>query len=203
MSATNSGPIQPRFRVKPNQRGIAAVEFALVSLIFFMIVFGIIEFCRLMYMYNTLPEVTRRVAHAAANISFTDGDALDIARKRAVFDEANGALPFGKPITYENIRIEYLYLPFKTSELKPIPTGSMPSCPAKNRVNCMNDPNSASCIRAVQASICAEGKNGTTCTPVTYQSVIGFIDLPVRLPTALTIVSAETLGYRTGDVPCT
>jgi hypothetical protein len=202
MLETNSPPIKPRYGRKPNQAGVAAVEFALLAVLFFLIVLGIIELARVMYMYNTLPEVTRRVAREAANISFIDGSALNSARKRAVFAETTGALPFGSPVTFENIRLEWLYLPVNMSELKPIPTGSMPSCPARNRVNCMKDPNAANCIRAVQASICKDGQNGATCTPVDYQPLIPLINLPVKLPTALTIVSAETLGYKTGDVPC-
>jgi hypothetical protein len=198
MLAINSHSIKPRWRHRPNQSGVAAVEFALVACVFFLIVFGIMEVVRVTYLYNTLAEVTRSAAHAAANISFKDGDALDLARKRAVFDQTNGVLPFGNPITYQNIRIEYLYLPAKTSELKPI-TGSMPNCPAENRANCLNDPNSMSCIRAVQASICKEGASGNTCTPVTNQPLFSLVYLPVSLPKALTIVSAETLGYKSGD----
>jgi hypothetical protein len=155
-----------------------------------------------MYMFNTLPEVTRRVAHAAAGISFADGAALELARKRAVFDEKQGKLLLGTPITYQNIRIEYLYLPAKTSELQPIPAGSMPSCPTRNRINCANDPNGANCIRAVQASICSTGGNTDTCTAVTYQPLIPLIRLPLKLPKSLTIVSADTLGYRAGDALC-
>jgi cbb3-type cytochrome oxidase subunit 3 len=186
----------------PKQDGTAAIEFAFVSFAFFLIVFGIIEIARLMYMYNTLPEVTRRVADAAANISFNDASALDLARKRGIFNETSGAMPFGSPVTYENVRIEYLYLPAGASELTLIPKGSMPSCPAKNKLNCMNNPNGASCIRAIQVRICAEGMTGNTCTPVAYQPIVSLIYLPVDLPQALTIVNAETLGYKTGDIPC-
>jgi hypothetical protein len=202
MSETNAHYITAKCGRRPKQDGLAAVEFALVSLAFFLIVFGIIEIARLMYMYNTLPEVSRRVADAAANTSFNDIAALDFARKHGIFDETNGALPFGRPVTYQNIRIEYLYLPASVSELTLIPKGSMPTCPAKNKLNCMNNPNGASCIRAVQVRICAEGMTGDTCTAVTYQPLVPLINLPVSLPKALTIVNAETLGYKTGDIPC-
>jgi hypothetical protein len=196
MSATNFRVTKPR----PNQHGGAAVEFALVLIAFLIVVFGIFEIARAMYMFNTLPEVTRRAARAAANISFNDGAALDLARKRAVLDEVSGILPLGTPVTYENIRFEYLYLPPKSFALAPI--SSMPSCPAKNRLNCMADPNGTSCIRAVQASICQEGQGGGSCTRISYQPLFPFINLPLTLPTSITIVTAETLGYRTGDLPC-
>ena len=207
MSAIDSRPARPRPAgrsvPRPYQDGVAAIEFALVAMVFFLIVFGIIEFARAMYMFNTLPEVTRRAAHAAAGISFADGEALDLARKRAVFNESKGTLLLGEPITYQNIRIEYLYLPAKTSELQPVPAGAMPHCPTQNRINCASDPNGISCIRAVQVSICNTGGNGDACTAVTYRPLIPLIHLPLKLPISLTIVGADTLGYRAGDAPCT
>jgi hypothetical protein len=202
MSATNPYMNPPRFRYRSRQGGGAAVEFAIVAMLFFTIVFGIIEFARAMYMVNTMAEVTRSAAHAAANISFNDTNALDAARKRAVFDEKDGILPLGNPITYKNIRIEYLYLGQKSLALQIIPSSSMPSCPAKNRVVCMANPNDPSCIRAVQARICQETTNEGACTPVPYQTLTSVISLPLTLPTAVTIATAETLGYQTGDVPC-
>jgi len=203
MSATNMRGVKSRRLPGPNENGASAVEFAVVAFWFFLIVFGIIEFARAMYMFNTLPEVTRRVARAAANISFTDGDALDLARKRGIFNETTGAMPAGSPVTYKNIRIEYLYLPPKASELAPIPPGAMPHCPTQNRTICMNDPNSASCIRAVQVSVCDTAADGSACTAVPYKSMFSFVPLSLSLPKALTIVSAETLGYRAGDNTCT
>ena len=202
MSATNTSNTKSSACLKRRQSGVAAVEFAMVATMFFVIVFGIIEIARAMYMFNTMAEVTRRAAQEAANVSFRDSAALDLVRKRAVFDEEKGKLPFGEPITYQNIRIEYLTLPKNKSALEIIPDASLPSCPAKNRVNCMADPNAGNCIRAVQARICQEGSSGGACTPVTYQSLVSLINLPLTLPTALTIVSAETLGYKKGDVPC-
>ncbi len=48
------------------QRGAAMVEFALIALLFFIILFGIIEFGRAFFTYNTLVEATRRGARVAA-----------------------------------------------------------------------------------------------------------------------------------------
>jgi Flp pilus assembly protein TadG len=48
------------------QRGAAMVEFALIALLFFMVLFGIIEFGRAFFTYNTLVEATRRGARVAA-----------------------------------------------------------------------------------------------------------------------------------------
>jgi hypothetical protein len=203
MSAINSRGTRIGSTAKFRQDGVAAVEFALVVSMFLLLVFGIIEFARLMYMYNTLAEVTRSAARAATNIAFTDGNALNLARKRAVFNEATGSLPFGSPITWQHIRIEYMYLALTAGgrELQVIPPGSMPTSPAQNRVNCITDPTAGNCIRAVQVRICQEGTAAGACSPVPYQTLMPLISLPLRLPRSLTIVTAETLGYQTGDTP--
>lgn len=59
-----------RYRYQPSrsskQRGLVTVEFALIGALFFIILFGIIEFGRLLFTWNTLDEVTRRAARLAA-----------------------------------------------------------------------------------------------------------------------------------------
>ncbi len=47
------------------QRGVAAVEFALISGVFFTLLFGIVEFSRVLFYWNTAAEVTRLGARAA------------------------------------------------------------------------------------------------------------------------------------------
>jgi len=201
MSEINDLRRGDNFRKRKKESGVAAVEFAIVATVFFTVVFGIIEISRAMYIFNTLTEVTRQAARAAANISFVEGAALDVARKRAVFDAVNGNLPFGSPITYENIRIEYLYLPPRAMSLVAIPSASLPSSPARNRLNCLSNPNAVTCIRAVQARVCQEKTDTGNCTAVIFQPLVSLINLPLRLPTSPTIVSAETLGYKPGDAP--
>lgn len=203
MSATNLRVTRIRSRTKSRQYGVAAVEFAIVVSMFLLIVFGIIEFARLMYVYNTLSEVTRSTARAATNIAFTNGDALNLARKRAVFNEETGVLPFGHPITWQHIRIEYLFLGPAGGgrELQLIPAGSMPASPAQNRVNCTANPFGINCIRAVQVRICREGNTAGVCTAVPYETLMPLMNLPISLPRSLTIVTAESLGYQTGHTP--
>ena len=48
------------------QSGLVTVEFALIGAFFFLILFSIIEFGRLLFTWNTLDEVTRRAARLAA-----------------------------------------------------------------------------------------------------------------------------------------
>ncbi len=51
---------------RTNQRGTTIAEFAIVSSIFFMLIFGIIEFGRLLYTHNALTDAARRGARYAA-----------------------------------------------------------------------------------------------------------------------------------------
>jgi Flp pilus assembly protein TadG len=48
-----------------DQKGSSVAEFAMVALVFFMIIFGIIEFGRLLYTHNALTDAARRGARYA------------------------------------------------------------------------------------------------------------------------------------------
>jgi Flp pilus assembly protein TadG len=48
------------------QRGATVAEFAIVASVFFMMIFGIIEFGRLLYTHNALTDAARRGARYAA-----------------------------------------------------------------------------------------------------------------------------------------
>lgn len=50
---------------RQTQRGVAAVEFALVAMILFSLLLGIMEFGRLMFTWNSAVEATRRGARLA------------------------------------------------------------------------------------------------------------------------------------------
>lgn len=54
------------------QRGAAATEFALVSVIFLALVIGVIEFARVMFIYSTAIEATRLGARIAVVCSVND-----------------------------------------------------------------------------------------------------------------------------------
>jgi len=51
---------------RKNERGGSVAEFAVVALVFFMIIFGIIEFGRFLYTHNALTDASRRGARYAA-----------------------------------------------------------------------------------------------------------------------------------------
>jgi Flp pilus assembly protein TadG len=55
-------------------RGAAGVEFALVSLVFFTVLFGAIEMARLLHYWNSAAEVTRLGARLAVVCDLDDND---------------------------------------------------------------------------------------------------------------------------------
>lgn len=177
------------------QSGTAAVEFALLALIFFTLVFGIVELSRLLYVMNTLQEVTRRAAAAAVNVFPRDADDIVAIKRHAVFRNDAGQLLLAPPVTDENVRFDYLGW-----DLAVIPAGSWPTNAAHNRQICMINPHAANCIRFVEARIC-KSADGGSCEPVKSHMLLPVIDLRVPLPTAPTIALIETLGYVDGTAP--
>ena len=52
-------------------------RFAILGVLFFTFVFGVIEVSRALYLWNTMTEVTRRAARAAAVSNFSSGAEKD------------------------------------------------------------------------------------------------------------------------------
>jgi len=71
-----------RLRSCHRQRGAAATEFAFISIFFFAMVIGVIEFARLMYVYATAVEATRMGARMAVVCSKTDEAKVKSAMKK-------------------------------------------------------------------------------------------------------------------------
>ena len=90
------------------QRGIYAVEFAIVGSLFFLLLFAVLEIARLFFTWNVLTEVTRRSARLAV---VCDLDQTNIASHT---DMMNAALFNNNPLitnlTAANIQVEYLGL---------------------------------------------------------------------------------------------
>lgn len=186
---------------RTRQTGATAVEFAIVILFFLTFIFATLELARIEYLVNTLMEVTRRGAAGAANVSFRNGTALRDVQANAVFRNASGTLPFGHPVTADNVMIDYLSVSRDTLDLKHVT--ALPSCPERNRWNCIADPYADNCIRFVRARICASMDNAGNCQPLRFQRVFPFLDLSRNtVPTAETIVPAGSLGSVPGTLPC-
>jgi hypothetical protein len=200
MSANN--PSLP-LAVPRGQDGAATVEFAMLAIVFLAFIFGIVELARAMYLYNTLQEVTRRAAKEAASTNFKDGDALKRLRYLSVMRDTPGTLPLGTPVTDEYVRIDYLALVRNSDgslKMEKIAAGALPADPAANRMTCLTNPHAASCIRFVQVQICDPAVTAT-CARIQYQMLFPLIQLPLPLPRATTIATAESLGFIPGQVP--
>lgn len=156
------------------QRGVAAVEFAIVCLLFFTILFAILEFGRMLYVYNTMQEVTRRGARAAV-VRWIDQTAA--IKSIALFGGA--AIPAGAEVTAANITIEYLN---KAGG----PSAPLPADPGDNLSACGNILLTASCIYSVRVSIVG----------VTYSPMVSlFSFLGIALPPSAVTMHAESLGF--------
>lgn len=187
-------------RPPARQLGVAAVEFSLVAILFFVLFFGIVEIARAMYLCNTLQEVTRRAAALAVNTDFSDDAAMQRVRRQAVFRDTPGQLWLGDPVSDQHIKIDYLRLPPNSSV--PVSLGSaLPGSPLENRLNCGRDPNAANCIRLVRVRVCLPGGGAGECVPVPYKTLFTLIPFSFPLPLSTTVANIETLGMPPG-MPC-
>lgn len=180
-------------RFKNLQVGTTAIEVALTLSIFLAFIMGIIEMARLVYIMNTVQEVTRSAAQAAANTNFTDSAAMDQLRQRAIFRPSSGNLLLGDPINDTHVRVDYLASVKNGSQQVLTPVATLPASPASNRGKCIADPNDPNCIRFVRVRIC-ESVAGGVCIPLPYSPIVPMVPFNFNVPTATTIVTANSLG---------
>ncbi len=90
---------------RPSQRGMTTVEFSIVGVVLFLVLFGVIEFGRALYVVNMLTEATRRGARLAAVCPVND----PYPAEGAVFAYGGGGTsPVVPGLTTSNVVIEYL-----------------------------------------------------------------------------------------------
>ena len=87
-----------KMTARRKQQGTTAVEFAIVGLVFFMVVFGLIDLSRIFFDLAALDESTRRGARVAAVCPVNDPAVTQVA----LF---NGLVPQLGP---QHIAVEYL-----------------------------------------------------------------------------------------------
>lgn len=155
------------------------MEFGIIATVFFTLLFGIIEFGRFFYLYNTVQEVTRCAARAAAVNWSTQWGSI---RQQCLFGQ--NELVAGWEIGTTNIRLRSLNQCGDPNEANP---GSAED----NIAECSN--NTSKCIRFVEASVC--NSQGANCQPIQYQP--NFIPLRVGIPNSTVCMPAESLGYGT------
>jgi len=88
------------------QQGLASVEFAIIGLVSFMILFGALEVARMMFTVNMLQEATRRGARMAA-VCTVDNPAI---ARAALFNSSGSGTtsPIINGLTSSNIQVDYL-----------------------------------------------------------------------------------------------
>jgi Flp pilus assembly protein TadG len=159
---------------KYRQAGVASVEMALCCMIFFTIVFGILEFGRMMYLYNTMQEVTRRAAREAT-VRWVDKTST--IKDIALF--GSSSVPAAPEITATNVRIRYL-------NAAGAEVTTYPSDPGDNMSACNDITRTNECIRSVSVSL-----ESVTYTPLV--SLFSFLSMP--MPTTTVVMYAESLGF--------
>lgn len=173
-----------RFR---KERGATAVEFAIVAMLFFTIVLGIMEFGRVLYIWNTVQEVTRRAAREAVVRNFSSD--VGAIQREAVFQQGSIGtvyLPAGLEISNANIKINYLNADLAVAS-------PMPADPPDNISACNDITRVASCIRYVEACVAISGDCSES---VTYVPMVGlFSFLGIDIPVSRVIMPAESLGF--------
>lgn len=167
------------YKTPYQQRGAAAVEFAIIAMLLFTLLFGIIEFGRLFYVFNTVQEVTRRAAREAV-VSCVDATSQNTLKRLALF--GGTSLPAGAEITDAKINITYLNASYVAT--------TTPSCPAGNLSACLLEP-PTNCVAFVQVSI-----TGATYTPmVGLFGPSGIINLSVPIPASTVTMPAESMAW--------
>jgi Flp pilus assembly protein TadG len=188
-------------RFKVLQRGVAAVEFALIAIPFLLLLFGVMEFGRLLYLWNTAQEVTRNAARQAVVTDFTDSAAIAAIKRSAVFRVTDGTLPASSEVSSANVVIQYLYVK-ATGDVAPVV--KMPSSPGDNIAACLDAARVDECIRFVEVCL----STGTTCDDnskaIPFKPMIGLFsgsapdstDLSgLRIPLSTVRMPAESLGF--------
>lgn len=90
--------------MKRRQHGITTVELAIIATLLLMVIFGVIEISRALYVVNTLTEATRRGARMAAVCPIGDPKPASVA----VFDAGGGGSAIVNGLTTANVSVEYL-----------------------------------------------------------------------------------------------
>lgn len=92
--------------MKHQQKGLYIVEFALVAALFFVLLFGVIEFARTLFVWNTLTEATRRGARLAAVCPVDHASIANVTVFNA--PAAAGASPILSGLDSSDVVTEYL-----------------------------------------------------------------------------------------------
>jgi TadE-like protein len=108
------------------QTGQAATEFALIALIFFGLMCGIIDFGRGIWYYNTLSNATREGARYASVIRMRENGDLAVADCNEVRNQVQD-LGLGLGLPLANIGVNYFSSDTNVGALVPVNPGDCPT----------------------------------------------------------------------------
>lgn len=162
------------------QTGAAIVEFAIIGALLLAFIYAIFEFGRMMFVYNTMQEISRRGAREATVRWVSDSATI---KTFALFGATT--LPGGPEITNSNIFIRYL----RANGVDEVTT--VPLDAGDNMSACADILRSSECIMYVEVSV----KN-VEFKPLIFKAGAVTTSRPVNaMPQATTVVYAESLGF--------
>lgn len=203
-----------------SQRGAAAIEFALVFGILIALLFGIIEFGRLLFTINSAQEITRRAAREQVVNWVDKTNAVQrIAVLRSEGCSGSGTVNFpnacdsgtvnfpGSPdITNAKVRLSFYHTyADAVADTNPI-TYASGDDPRDNLLNCRLSPGEAGynqCIKFVRATLANTDETKVPFRDIALFVPIGFVISPLMqnflLPRSTVIMPAESLGMTVGS----
>lgn len=122
---------------RKNERGTSMAEFAVVATFFFMLIFGVIEFGRLLYTHNALTDAARRgaryaVIHQAEVAQDGNFRVAKCVRNVVMYGESNISAypacdpPAGQPVLINGIAAATIQVAFNGADLDGNPASPNP-----------------------------------------------------------------------------
>ena len=170
----------PRSSRPPRQTGAAIVEFAIIGSLLLAFIYAIFEFGRMMFVYNSMQEISRRGAREAAVRWITETSAI---KNVALFGAST--LPGGPEVTQSNIYIRYLRANGVDEVSNP------PSDAGDNMAACSDVTRAAECIMFVEVSV----RNVEYKPMIFNPAAMTTSRRSSAMPKATTVVYAESLGF--------
>ena len=106
MLALTRGSINKSRSIGDRQKGQTLVEFALVTVIFFVVLFGIVEFSRALWTYNTIVQATRAGARFAV-VEAPTASNVEVQRFVAYHNPAGSGTPVLPGLGTSNVSVNY------------------------------------------------------------------------------------------------
>ena len=90
--------------MKKKEKGLFIVEFAIIAVVLFVILLAVMELARVIWIWNTLDEATRRGARVAAVCPVED---VSIVKRVTIFARSGNDSPILRGLTTDNVTFSY------------------------------------------------------------------------------------------------